>query len=60
MVSKGEKNRSETRRNAGLAIKYLFEDEWLDSLDESMDASLGGGAGLKETGVTPVTGIAVG
>jgi hypothetical protein len=29
-----EWNCPETRRNSGLTIKQMFEDEWLDSLDE--------------------------
>ena len=52
MVSVGERNRSETRRNAGLAIKYKFEDEWLDSLDEPMGGLVDGGAGSGGSGGT--------
>ena len=37
-MSEVEPKRSESRRNAGLAMKYRFEDEWLDSLNESMTA----------------------
>ena len=52
MVSNVKSNLSETRINVGLAIKYHFEDEWLDSLDEPMCVSVDGGPGLSASSVT--------
>ena len=47
MVSKMPPDRSVTRRNAGLAIKLMFEDELLDSLDVPIRGLVAGQAGFK-------------
>lgn len=60
MVSKVRSNDAGTVIRAGLDMKCFFEDEWLDSLNESMCTSIGDGQGISASGVTPGTDIAVG